>query len=90
MIRFQDHSVFDLDDRHLRCFGEELVQNAFMEGIKVLDHHERHPGVDREGLEQRRASLQAPGGGANPHHRKLRSAGCAGGLALSARPAFRG
>jgi hypothetical protein len=45
------------------------VQNALMVWIKALDHHQRHPGVDRQGLEQRRASLQAPSGGANLHHR---------------------
>ena len=50
MIRFQDHSVLDLDDRHLRCFGEELVQNAFMVRVEALDQHERHAWVDRQGL----------------------------------------
>ena len=65
------------------------MQNALVVRIKVLDHHERHPGVDRQGLEQRRASLQAPGGGANPHNRKLRSGGYAGGFRCNVQPAFR-
>jgi hypothetical protein len=89
MVGFQDHAVFDLDDRHLRGFGEELVQDAFMVGIKVLDYYERHSGVDREGLEQRRAGFQAPGGGADPDYRKLRSGACAGGFAFSTRSASR-
>ncbi len=79
MIRFQDHSVFDLDDRHLRCFGEELVQNAFMAGVKVLDHHERHPGLTGSALSSA-VHASRPPAGADPHHRKLRSGGWAGGL----------
>lgn len=79
MIRLQRHSVLDLEDRHLRCFGEELVQNAFMVGIEVLDEYERHPGVDRQGLEQRRASLQSSGGGADANNRELEPGACEGG-----------
>jgi len=52
---------------HRRPAGEQLTQQAEVLRIEMLHEHERHAGVDGQGLEEAREGLEPAGGRADAH-----------------------
>jgi hypothetical protein len=64
-VRLHGHVVLGLPDAHLRTPREQFVHQAFEVRGQVLQHHERHAGVDREMGEEPLERFKAAGGGAD-------------------------
>jgi hypothetical protein len=65
----------------LRPVPEQLNQRAGVVGVEMLDEHERHPGVDREGIQQLAKRLEASRRSSDPDYgrcRDVRGIGVAG------------
>ena len=70
MVDFQPQIVVRLQDRQLRLPGENLPETALMPGKQMLDENDRHPGIDREMLQQFPKRLQPAGRSAHADDRK--------------------
>jgi hypothetical protein len=65
-LRYFDHGQF-------RAVTEQPSQRAGVAGVEMLDEHERHPGIVREGIQQLAKRLEASGRSSYPDHRARRS-----------------